>query len=331
MSEPQDTYENIRLVRNRGFVLSLEQQDQAGIASRVLDALIRFIKRFISDINSGAAGLSITLGRLHSRALKLDTESRTSSRTNKSGEFDITTRVQNLCINYRPVSDPQQLLLVTKTNDAIIKGYYRYQNVELPQAIPSLVTIDPRSKESVISVVELLAPLAPVNKARSLNFQGDNSSSYSPGLFGNLRLVTTSKNSTGDVVENIAGQEWLLLPMSDNPKPTPFKINYKVFAKTIERSILRQVTSTITDIEANFGIVSRNRRATRVDDLIRYLERLRNGIVTGQYDDEALDRANQIILMLDAYVHWMANPYYDLLNLYTRNTMALLNVCEANN
>lgn len=324
-------YKNIRLYQPRQFALGLEVEDQTSLLERLVDALIRFITRFIKDVSDGTATLSFSLGKLHNRAELINTESRAARRTNRKEEFTIETRVHNLCINYKPISDPQQLLMLLKANDVVCKNYFKYQNVDMPNAIPKLITLDPLSETSVIAMLEILAPISPMSRATAFGFSGDDTSKASVHLLGNQRLHAMSKNPVGDAVEQLTGQEWLLMPASDNPKPIPQSITYNVFASTIEQSILREIVATTTELEANFGIVSRNRRSMRVDDLTRYLERLRNGIVTRKYEGEALDRAQQMIKMLEAYCTWLVNPYLNMMGLYIRNANAVLNVCAANN
>lgn len=326
-----EKYKNLRIHRQRLFSLSLENEDQANVVSRFIDALIRFIKRFFKDIYEGSATLSFSLGKVHNRAELINTESRSRARTNRGTEFKIDTRVHNLCVNYRAVSDPQQLLMLLKSTDLIMKGYFKYQNVELPSVIPYLNSIRPENPTSVLSLVELLAPVSPMTKSSVMGFTGDNSVRFSQHLFGNQRLQVISKNSTGDAVEQLAGQEWLIQPSSDNPKPIPESITYKVFASTIEQSILREIIATTADLESNFGVISRNRRSVKVDDLTRYLERMLNDVINGKFTGEVLDRANQIVRLLEAYSNWLVNPYLNLMGLYIRNANAILNVCVANN
>lgn len=325
-------YKNIRsIVAPRQFSLSLESEDQANLLSRLVDALIRFLTRLMTDIANGTATMSFALGKVGNRAELINTESRAMRRTNRKDTFTIDTRIHNLCLNYRPVSDPQQLLMIIRNNDNVIKQYFRYQNIDLPDTIPRIIRIDPITETAVIDLIQILTPVSPIARATQMQFTGDESALVSPQLLGNQRLHAMSKNPHASAVEQLAGQEWLLMPSSDNPRPLPVSITYNTFASTIEQSILRAVISTTHDLEANFGIVSRNRRASRVGDLTRYLERIRNNVITRKLDGESLVRAKQIIQLLEAYCSWMVNPYLNMMGLYVRNSNAVLNVCAANN
>lgn len=324
-------YKNIRRYKPKEFNLGLEVEDQSSLLDRLVDALIRFITRFLKDIYEGTATLSFALGKVHNRAELINTESRTRRRTNRNDTFKIDTRVHNLCVNYKPISDPQQLLMLLKSNDTLFKNYFKYQNIALPAVIPRLLTVDPNVETSVINLIELLTPVSPLAMGTAFGLSGDSGSKVSIHLLGSQRLHALSKNPVGDAVEQLTGQEWLLLPVSDSPKPIPPSITYNTFASTIEQSILREVVNTTAALEADFGIVSRNRRASAIDDFTRYLERLRNGVLTGKYTGESLERTNQIVRLLEAYATWLVNPYLNMMSLYIRNANAVLNVCAANN
>lgn len=326
-----EQYKNIRLYKPRQLQITLESEGQASLLSRLIDALISFLNRFIKDVQDGTATLSFSLGRVINRAELINTEASAARRGNRKEEFVIDTRINNLCVNYRAITDPQQLMMHIKNNDNMLKAYFRYQNQELPDTIPQLVRIDPTNETAVLTMVDILAKVSPLTKATSFQFNGDAGSMASIQLLGNQRLHALAKNSASDSVDYIAGQEWLLLPASDEPKPMPQKLVYKTFATTIEQSILRQVIATASDIESNFGIVSRNRRANRISELMQYLERLRNNIAMGRYDDASTVRATQLVRLLEAYSSWMVNPYLSMMSLYIRNATAVLNVCAGNN
>lgn len=326
-----ERYKNVRIRRERLLSLSLESENQATVLSRFIDSLIRFINKFIKDIVEGSATLGFSLSRIHNRAELINTESRSRARSTRNEEFKISTRIHNLCVNYRPVSDPQQLLMLLKSSDQIFKGYFKYQNSELPAIIPAIISLRPGDETSVIKLMDLLHSVSPVNKAKELNFNGDDSIKSSPHLFGNQRLHVINKNPNGNLLEQLTGQEWFIQVSSDNPKPLPSSITYKVFAHTLEQSILRQITSTVVDLESNFNLVSRNRRSSRVADLTKYLDYIRNNVINGTYNDDTLERANQMILLIESYSNWLINPYLNLMGLYIRNANAILNVCEANN
>lgn len=325
-------YKNIRSVTApRQFSLSLENVDDPSWLSRAIDALIRFLTRFINDVVEGTATMSFALGKVANRAELINTESRTTRRTNRKESFTIETRVHNLCLNYRPVSDPQQLLMVIRSNDQVIKQYFRYQNVDLPETITNIIRIDPNSETAVLDLIDILTPVSPMARATQMQFMGSEGSLVSPQLLGNQRLHAMSKNPHGDTVEQLAGQEWLLMPASDNPRPIPPSITYNTFASTTEQSILRTILATTHDLESNFGIVSRNRRASRVEYLAKYLEKIRNLSIGSKLTPEAIARSQQIIRLLEAYCAWMVNPYLNMMGLYVRNSNAILNVCAANN
>jgi len=326
-----EQYKNLRIPKQKLFELSLESQETGSQISHLIDFLIRFIKRVLRDVNEGGFALGFSLGKLVNRAETINTTLRTKRRLNRTTTFTLTTRVANLCVNYKPINDPQQLLMFLKSTDYTFRNYFKYQNVELPSIIPFLATLIPEDPESVFKLTELLGPVSPMNKGLALGLNSTQTGFASPNFLGNQRLHIIDKSPNGDAVEKLVGQEFLILPSSDNPRPIPDSITYTVFASTIEQSLLRQIITTGNDLENNFGLVSRNRRASRLDDLAKYLENTRNRITRGQFDAETQERANQIVRLLETYSTWLANPYLNMMALYIRNMTAILNVCEANN
>lgn len=325
-------YHNLRINKPRQLALSLESEDANNSVAKILDVLIKYIARFIKELGDGTAALSFNLGRISNRAEGINTDSRTQHRHNRKDEFVVDTRIANLSIMYRPVVEPQQLLVWLKQNDDIFRNYFSYQNNTVTNVIPHVVLIDPKESESIAKLVDLLIPVSPVYNINKLSRStSSNDTTVSTQLLGNQKLTILSKNPTGDEVERLLGQEILILPAFDEPKELPSSITYKTFAKTIEQSILRQVINTVNHLESNFGMVSRNRRGQRVDSLIRYLEHLRSKVNTGEYDQEALERAQVIIKLIETYINWFSNPYLGMMALAIRNMTAVLNVCELNN
>lgn len=324
-------YTNHRHHTSKNFSLSLEDANEPGLLSKIIDGIIRFLVRMAKDIENGTVGISLTLGRLLDRAETINTSSRSVRRTNKSTKFDITTRIQNLSVNYRVVNDPQRLLMYLKSVDQIVRKFYQYQNDSLVNVIPGLTTIRPSDVDSVERMVSLLEPVSPVSFAKTSGFSDRGFRKDGPHLLGNQQLIVIDKNVSSEGIERLVGQEFVLQPSDDEPKGPPAKITFDSFARTTEQSILRQVIATLTDLNAKISVLSRNRRTSRVESLVSYLERLRREVDNQVYQGDSLDRANKIIQLVETYNNWLVNPYLGLLALTCRNMSAILNVCDANN
>lgn len=326
-----ELYHNPKHVTPRLFQLSLEDNsDSENMFSKLLDALIQFLIRMIDDISSGAMGISVSLNRLVNRSEALMTSSRTSRRANKSDKFKVDTRIQNLCINYKPVNDPHRILMYLKSVDALVRKYFKFQDEEMLRAIPAIMTLRPSNVGAVDQLVNILKNTCPVSFADAAGFSGDTYRKVGPHMLGNQQLVVLNKNPDGDAVEQLLGQEFILQPSDSEPKVPPQFIEYDTFASTIEQGIIRQVIGTATDLSNRIGMLARARRASRTQDLVKYLQVIHNDLTRGEYDGVNLESATQFIKLVEAYNNWLVNPYLNLLALMVRNMSAVLNVCEAN-
>lgn len=324
-------YRNDRHRSTKQFALGLEAEDDQGLFMRLLDGLIRFLVRMAKDVTDGSAGLSINLARIISRAEEINTSSRTERRVNKEGKFRVDTRLQNLSINFRTINDPQRILMYLKSVDQMVRKYFRYQDEELLKLVPAIMSLRPTDANAVEVLANLLSNVSPVGFAKVNGFNDQGSRLMGPHMLGNQQLIVLNKNPTGELYEQLIGQEFLLQPSDAEPKAPPLYIEFSVFAGTIEQSILRQVIATATSIAGTTGVISRGRRSSRIEDLVKYLETIRKDVHTGTYKGTDLQAATNFILLLEAFDNWLVNPYLSLLSLMVRNMSAILNVCEANN
>lgn len=324
-------YRNDRHRSTKQFALGLEADEDQNLFMRMLETLIRFLSRMIEDIANGTAGISLNMTKIVNRAEQINTESRANHRVNKDGKFKIETRLQNLSINFRIINDPQRLMMYLKSVDQMVRKYYRYQDEELLKVIPAIMTIRPTDSGALDTLVNLLNNVSPVGFALANGFNDQGSRLMGPHMLGNQQLIVLNKNPGGEPFEQLIGQEFLLQPSDAEPKSPPEFVEFDVFARSIEQSILRQVIATATDLANRIGVMARSRRATRVGDLIKYLDAIRRELANGTYKDADLQTATNYILLLEAFNNWLVNPYLSLLALMSRNMSAILNVCDANN
>lgn len=324
-------YRNDRLRTRRQFSLGLEDNAEMGFFMKLLDGLIKFLVRMGDDLLNGALGINLNLNKIINRAEQINTASRSNRRVNKTGTFKIDTRIQNLSINYRPINDPQRLMMYLKSVDGLMRRYFKYQDEQLLTIIPGIMSLRPDTPDAVETLTNLLNNVSPVNFAKASGFNEGEYRMTGPHMLGNQQLTVINKNPTGDATERLIGQEFLLQPSDSEPKVPPEYIEYDVFAKTIEQSILRQVILTATELVNRTGMYARNRRRGRSNDLVKYLDQIRKDVASGKYQDADLTTASTFILLLEAFNNWLVNPYLSLLALMCRNMSAVLNMCEANN
>ena len=324
-------YRNDRQRSTKQFALGLEADEDQGLFMRLIDNLIKFLIRMADDVFNGSAGISLNLSKVVNRAEQINTASRADRRVNKDGKFKVETRIQNLSINFRTINDPQRILMYLKSVDQMVRKYFRYQDEDLLKIVPALISLRPNDPRALDVLVNLLSNVSPVGFAQANGFNDQGSRLMGPHMLGNQQLIVLNKNPTGEPYEQLIGQEFLLQPSDAEPKSPPDYIEFDVFARTIEQSILRQVIATAEDLSARIGIMPRSRRSSRIAELVKYLDTIRRDITNGVYKGSDLQSATNFILLLEAFNNWLVNPYLSLLALMTRNMSAILNVCEANN
>lgn len=330
LSDGIERYNNPRHSILKTFSLGLEAHDE-NYLSRLLDALIKFLVRMMEDIKDGSLAINVNLHRIITRAELIDTSSRTTSRANSNPTFTVTTRIQNLCINNRPINDPQRLMMYLKSVDQIIRNYFKYQEEELLKVIPLITQLSPRRPGDLDRLIALMKNVSPIKFAEGAGFSKDGHRMVGPHLLGNQQLLVISKAPDSNQIENLIGQEFVLQPSDLTPKAVPNEIVFNVFAGTTERSIIHQVLVTSRDLVNRIGLMARTRRSNRIKDIISQLELIRNDVVKGNYDGDDLTSATSFIQLLETFNNWLVNPYLNLLSLSCRNMSAILNVCEANN
>lgn len=323
-------YHNPRHVTPKTFSLGLEAEDH-GTLMRLLESLIKFLARMLEDMTVGTTAISLNLHKLQTRAEEINTKSRTARRANKSSKIRIETRIQNLCINFKPIKDPQSLLMYLKSVDTIVRKYFKYQDEELLKVIPTITQLNATNPLHLDTLINVLKNVSPTAFAMGAGFAHQGSRYAGPHLLGNQQLMVITKYPQGDAVEQLAGEEFILQPSDLEPKPLPEFLEFDMFPPTTEQSILRQVIATTQDLGRRIGVMARMRRNRRVTDLSNFLERIRNELAAGQLTTDQIQTASAFIQLLEAFDNWLVNPYLNLLALSCRNMSAVLNVCEANN
>lgn len=330
LSSGIEQYHNPRHVTQRGFSLSMEQHDSSFL-SRLIDGLIKFLVRMMDDLTDGSTAISLNLNRVITRAENINTASRATGRKTRDTTFKVETRLANLSINFKPINDPQRLLMYLKSSDVLIRNYFKYQEEQLLKVIPNITRLNPGSSGDLDQLVAILNNVSPFAFARSAGFSVDTNRMVGPHILGNQQLMVLSKTPDGDQVEQLTGQEFLLQSSDHEVKTPPPFLEFDVFARTIEQSILREIITTAHDLAARIGMFARLRRSNRVKEVISYLDIIRKDVNFGKYEGETLQTATAFITLIEAFNNWLVNPYLNLLALSCRNMSAILNVCEANN
>lgn len=318
-----EAFKNRNPERDGKRTLSLEVDGSEFI--RLIERILRYLGKMIDDVFDGSAASAIALSRVHSRAEEILLNSRSVRRSTQKIDFDIDTRIQNLCVKYKPVKDPQVLLQHLKVLNNIVSDVYRYLTYTVWNCYQDVVQFDPRNDD----FDELAASMinsSPVVLSGNGRFIPSGLQIRSPQLLGCQQIIIQDRRPDGSNLDRVLASNMYLEHAEAEPRPLPEKITYDRFGISLEQSILKEVIDIVSTI-AKYNTVNRRAvRRSRMEQMrlkIRDLQQMTESVTHGEH-------FTNYIRLLEVYSGWMMSPYVGLIALTHRNLTAVLNVCEGN-
>lgn len=309
------------------FVIARE--DFSDEIRSIIDRILKYLSNLVKDIFDGSAAGALALEGVITRAERILTDGRSIRRNHTKSNFTVDTRIANLCVKYRPIVDPQQLLIQLKILNTTLRTVFTYLTHSVFIGYDSLIRFDPL----VGNIDELAAGLvssSPAVLGGDARFTNTGFRINSPQLLGCQQVVITNMKPDSAPLEQILGCYMSLMTAEKEVRPVPESIKYDKFGLSLEQSLAREVTSIATSV-ASFNTLNkrsqrRNRLAlinSRMTDLVKQLD-------NGEYNEEQMMTVRNYIRVLEAYSGWIGSPYVGLIALVHRNLTAILNVCEGN-
>lgn len=310
------------------FPFSYSNEAIAFDSGKVLARVIAYLRNMIKDLFNGSLAGSLAIESLISRAERILLDGRTVRRNHTNREFIIDTRIANLSVNYKPISDSQQLLIQLKTFNEVAKSIYNYLTYSVFIGFDSLIKFDPFT-DDIDLLAATLQTSSPAVLANDVRFNNKGFSINSPQLLGCQQIVIANRNPDGAALEQILSCALSLQPSSKDPYDLPELIRYDKFSLSLEQSLVREVISAATLLSSYNTI---NRRATRRNRLELINTRLTeiSHKVTDDLDPATTATLRNYIRILETYTGWISSPFVGLMALAQRNLTAVLNVCEGN-
>lgn len=305
--------------------LSLEAfgSDSASLLSRIIEWLKKLIDTVFDEMTAHQ-GAVMYVERAAADLKVMSRDRRTHSVS--SGTFKVDTRVQNLCVRYRPIEQANGLVMALRNMDKLLRAYYGYQPL---QAAPQILSAANGADEA--GVVQQMQSASPMKLQTSgavfSHPEVDNWLASAP-LMGNVRLVLKKRESGSDV-DRIRGMMLRLLPEEVTPRPMPTSIDFVRFSLSNSDQLLSQIQDTARFM-ANINQASvRAQRKRQLETVVGFLTNLQRE--AGRSSEPAsVDRIATIAGLVEQYVDWIVNPYNSLYGLACRNLRAALRVCELN-
>lgn len=309
------------------FPITLSLEDSNSTLVKVIERILRYLQNMIKDVFDGSAASAVVLSKVHSRAEELATNSRFARRNSQKTEFEIATRIQNLSVKYKPISDPQVLLQHLKVFNNIIGDVYRYLTVTVYGCFEDLIKYDPLngSIEGLAASVVNSSPAQLMNTGRFIN-QGLQLTS--PQLLGNQKIVVTNKRPDGSPLDKLLACNMTLENAELEPREIPNSIKYNRFGISLEQSLIREVISVIQTLGQYNNLNRRSIRRQRMQLVVDRIAAIQK--IADEVDTVTSQNVHNYIRMLEVYSGWMMSPYVGMIALTHRNLTAVLNVCEGN-
>lgn len=296
---------------------------------KLIQRVIEHIKKIIQKIIDSGPVLTAAATYVNFRAENIKVESRGLARKNTSRKFVVTSRIQNLCTRYNPITNAPNLLANLRQLDLIVSSYVNGLNTVIikPAAnVPSYINTAINANE----LASLMLAASPTHLAVPELYSATKGRFESMHLMGNHQIViNVNKTGSDDPYEQVKDISVRLVPFEDNPRPLPTSIEFERFNLQSQDSIIKRVLNIVNNIQTANGDNVRLNRTTRIRSLKESLERLERELATTN-DAAVRENARKLIVLVETYIDWLAVPYLDLFALTMRNLTATLNVCEAN-
>lgn len=303
-----------------------------GDGMRFFDAILTWLKTVAEALFDEMSAHELAARAVEFKAANLKVSSR-DRRQNPSNNqpLKITTRVQSLCINYRPVRDVAQLLGTLRYMGEVVNEYYRF-NQAVAQGLPGVLSAarNYRDPMQLVGQLEGRSPLGLLANSAVLT-SGDEPGSYaSHHLMGGYRLVVTNRGNSGETLAQVKSTTVRLKTSSVTPLPYPAQVVLPRFNLTTSDQVLSTIISQAKTLQGLNTLVIRQQRKGKLRELINAIEGLRRIASSNAGDSTIVGLVEQAATLLEAYSDWMSNPYIGLYSLACRNLRAALNVCEQN-
>lgn len=322
-----ECYRNVNTRTSISNVIALEEFST--VLKSIIQRILKMLVNLADDVFDGSAAAAIAVEAVITKAENTLDDSRSKSRNRKIEGFTISTRIQNLSVRYKAISDPQHLLIQLKVFGDVVDIVLGYLTNGVFKNFDSLIRFDPLHDD-----IDVLAEQLKLSSPTSLNsnpkFTNKGFTINSPQLLGCQKIVITNSRPDGSALDNVLGSMMSLEMAEQDVYELPSSINYQRFGVSLEQSIIKEVIR-VGEIISRHNTM--NRRAVRRQRSKLVSDRLKSLLTLVENKDVSSEDSTKIrnyIRLLEVYSGWISSPYVGLIALSHRNLNAILNVCKNN-
>lgn len=311
------------------FPLAISVEDASFDIKTIIERILKYLVNLTKDVFDGSMLASLAIEGVISRAENLLLDGRTAKRNHKTSNFVISTRIQNLSVRYKAISDPQQLLIQLKVLGRVVSAIMTYMTYTVYTGYEALINFNPLD-ESLDKVAGEILVSSPAILKNDILFKNNGYTIESPQLLGCQKLVVNNTRHDSSLFERALGASMALFTAESEPLPLPMMVKFDRFSLSLEKSLLTEVISVATTISK---VNTLNRRTNRRNKLMLITSRISD---MNRLIDESPRTEGEVknirgyISLLETYSGWITTPYVSLIALTQRNLTAILNVCEGN-
>jgi hypothetical protein len=292
----------------------------------ILDKLIEWCRRLFAKFTENMVASKLVLDNIMDRHMELYEQARRENRKSTSPTFQVKTRLGNLIVRGRPVSDSLGLLVASRNLRDVVKSYYTTIDRSTSAAaagITRLVAADaPRD-----AIAQLLLQAAPTSLYGQRGWRNDQDGTSSVPLLGN-RYIKVEYGPVDDPFEGVRSIRIAMEESRTTHYVIPEVIEYTRFSMPTHDQLMNTIRETGEILEQSVGTLFSNERHQRLEAMRGCMQKIRNRLDHEHQHTE--DDYRQMVSLIETYVGWLTSPYLELFTLTCRNMKALLNVCEGN-
>lgn len=293
---------------------------------RIFDRIIAFIKRWLKVLADADFKLSLMTG-IHQNTLEnIRTEMRSSGHSQrKNPKFIVGTRIDSLCINYRPITNAGNLLNALTVLRRITGVYFDKHDAYILRQVNKVVAAV-NAKANAEQIAAIIKEVSPRELGTDGIFKLNDGRIESPHLLGNHRfIVDHTDDHSSSLADNVVGVRIKMERSQETNSNPPGAIEFDRFDNSMGEAILNKCESILGALsESNSG----PRRAGRRHGMGALLAAIEN--VRNNYSDRDEADAQRTVAVLESYIAWIADPYTSIYAYVLRTVKACLNVVALN-